>query len=56
MFGRGIELPLLLAAFSVVMLVRNLPAARQRRTVPIFTCLLSLLVLAAAVRAVVRGL
>ncbi len=45
---------LLAAALAAVMLVRNLPAARERRVVPIVTCVLSVAVLAAAVRAMLR--
>ena len=36
--------------FALLMLARNLPAARQRRPVAIFTCVLALAVLAFAVR------
>ena len=40
----------LAAGFALLMLVRHLPMARQRRPVPIFTCLLALAVLAFAVK------
>jgi hypothetical protein len=56
MFGRpGIEVPLLMAGFAVVMLVRHVPGARRRNPVSIITCVLAVAVLVASARAMLTG-